>query len=132
MAISLIAQTSGNTDNTQSVVLTKPTGTIDDDVLILLVSCDGTSGFVTPSGWTLFATQQTANTHTNQAFWKVADSEPASYDIGAAGNERAWACMITYRGASAITVIDSYNNSNVGTSGSDADIPSFTQQQMIV
>jgi len=68
MATSFVAYTSGNTDNSASVVLNKPTGTINGDVLILMVSVDGTGGTKTPTGFTKIGSQTVGDSHRNEVY----------------------------------------------------------------
>lgn len=65
MAIAFRAKTDGvQTDGCSNfnITLTKPTGTVDNDVLVALVNvrqscCGAPTSITTPSGWTLESTE---------------------------------------------------------------------------
>lgn len=120
-----IATASNNADNATSFTVNVPTGTTDDDMMILAVSSDGSSTVSLPAGWTEQQNHNTAGTHNNVLATRVASSEPASYTITLSPGERAWGCITTYRGASGIPTVES-SNSNTGGADTTGVITSIT------
>jgi len=75
---------------TTEFTITKPTGTVDDDILIMVVGMNQTTDLGSlPAGWERFA--QTLNTNSAGFLaWKRASSEGASYNVtGFSGIVRA-------------------------------------------
>lgn len=63
-------------------VITKPSGTIDGDLLVLVVVHSGTSTMSTPSGFTSTGRfPSSVSNRTINVFWKTASSEGSSYSI---------------------------------------------------
>ncbi|WZE63617.1 hypothetical protein PANI_CDS0098 [Maribacter phage Panino] len=120
MAITRIGATGSGTDNVTSTSLSIPSGTIDNDLIIWFGSCDGTSGYNLPTGFTEIFIQTGIGSHVNRAAYKIAASEPASYNITVSTGERGWTSFITYRGTDLVDPIDSFNT-NTGNS----NIPFF-------
>ena len=123
MAISLIANTSNNTNNVTSMVLNVPPGTIDDDIIIFMGSCDG-AGYLLPSGFTQVLNVATPGSHVNLLAYRVSSSEPVSYTISSTIAERGWGCFATYRGVDTTNVVDG-STSNTGGSNVTAVITSL-------
>ena len=126
MAITFVATSSGNLDNTTSVAVAKPTGTAEFDIIIAMMSIDGTSKTALPSGFTTIQDTDTAGSHGNIIGYKIAGaSEPSTYTFApASGSERAWCCLDTYRGVDNTTPIDG-SNSAIG-SGTTVTMTSIT------
>lgn len=76
MAITYRSSTGVNWASGADVVITKPTGTVDGDILVAVIYHD-TAITSVPSGWTLIHT--TLNTANASSYWKRAASEGASY-----------------------------------------------------
>lgn len=78
--------TSSTTNNLGSsgttTVVTKPTGTVDGDLLVVIIG-NRTIGTKTvasvPSGWTLIKTETGATNKIVAAYWKIASSEPTTW-----------------------------------------------------
>ncbi|MBI3994435.1 MAG: hypothetical protein HY349_00525, partial [Nitrospirae bacterium] len=69
-------------DNLASTSISVPAGTIDGDVMILLMNSKDGSVLTAPAGWTPIGTQLTQGTTIGTAtFYRVASSEPASYSL---------------------------------------------------
>jgi hypothetical protein len=112
--------TNGYTDP-GSITLTKPSGTVEGDMMIVLITDDATGNALTCSGWT--AISETDNQARVSAFYKEAGgSEPADYTFTAAGAGRGFAGVIgsfsktggTWD-ASAITTNDTTNTGAVAS-----------------
>lgn len=61
-----------------NLTITKPTGTVDDDILIGYIAKDDTAAVTAPAGWTLLK-EGTANTYYMGIWWKRASSEGANW-----------------------------------------------------
>ena len=123
--VTLVETSTNNTDNTTSMSLSVPTGTVDDDVILFFGSCDGT-GYSLPTGFTSLHDVATGGTHKNILAYRVASSEPASYTISvASGSERGWGIFATYRNVDTVSPIDG-SNSNTGGSNTTAVMSSLT------
>ncbi len=102
-----------------TVTITKPSGTVDNDYMVALLSADGGSRTITaPTGWTSLGVVQkaTGDGQTARVFGKKASSEGASYDFtfdGGAGG----GTIVSYSGVDTTTAIDvaSSTNSGVGS-----------------
>lgn len=106
------------------LVITKPTGTIDDDLLIAIVG--GTRTGSTPSGWTqLSATTCGSSTGTVYVYYKIASSEGASYSFPT-GSQLALGSVLCYRGADTSGPIDGTNFSFAIDTGTDFTTSSVT------
>lgn len=64
---------------TRSPTVSKPTGTVDNDLLIMWTATDTAHVPTTPAGWTLIATLDQSTDTTVSAYYKIAASEGASY-----------------------------------------------------
>lgn len=80
-----------------SVVLTKPAGTADGDVLIAFVAEIGVGSITAPAGWTLIGSEPAGSTLTVAAYRKVAASEGASWTwtLGASVSNLGWVGAFT-------------------------------------
>lgn len=69
-------------------VINKPTGTVDNDLLVLImVNSNSAVTVSTPSGWTLIQRfQSSVSNHTINCFYKTASSEGSSYSITTPGD----------------------------------------------
>lgn len=103
MAISFVAEAHGTANYTTSISVSKPTGTVDGDVMIAI--CGGTPS--TPSGWTLLgsADSGTNSLRTVRVFRKVASGEGSSYTFSIQSSI-ACASIVTYRGVSSTNPVD--------------------------
>lgn len=103
-----------------SLTLTKPAGTVQNDVVIAAVTITGNTTFTAPAGWTSIQRTVTAgNEIATQSWYIVAGaSEPASYTWSWTGAQRATGVILTYSGVDTAAPID--------TSGSQANASSTT------
>ena len=73
-----------------SISLTKPTGTVDGDLLVTVICCSGTAApSSVPSGWTLIRSNDSGGSGTQasiHSYYKVASSEGSSYSWTSSGN----------------------------------------------
>jgi hypothetical protein len=77
------AAASANTVAEPTMTVTKPTGTVDNDIVIVCATFDGSAGTIsTPAGWTAAAANPitvTADGQRGWCFYHVAASDGASY-----------------------------------------------------
>lgn len=89
-------------DNVSSAsgVVTKPTGTADNDIMFTLIKRIGTTDpNSVPSGWTLVTTRRDlAGGSSFWLYWKLAASEGADYTWGFSAAARLGITVYTYRG----------------------------------
>jgi len=116
MAITFIAASSANADRVTEVVVPKPTGTQEGDIIVFLAACSR-STFTYPAGFIERESIKLAD-QTDSLGYKIATaSEPASYTFSAAPQDiRSIVLLATYRGQDASTPIDS---SNIVKGGAD-------------
>lgn len=80
----------GNSSAT-SVTVTKPSGTLDGDLLVVGIYTESPNGITPPAGWTL----ATSHAHTSGnfslfVFWKIAATEGASWVFSHTTGTNAW------------------------------------------
>ena len=87
------------TQSTNSLSITKPSGTASGDLLLLNFACDSDSLTITPpSGFSAHIELSGAGYH-HKVYSKVAGgSEPASYAVGLSGTEYCYGQMAAYSG----------------------------------
>lgn len=98
MAIALrnVTNVDQGSGGSTSIVITKPTGTVDGDVLLAFIEYNGNDTITAPSGWTLLDTAAGGAAHQKTSCYvKLASSEPASWTwtIGSAiweGSVSSW------------------------------------------
>jgi len=82
------SSTANSSSGDPTLTITKPTGTVDGDIMVAFVMGNGTNISTPPSGWTLLFSNSTSLDGTTTYFYcytKVASSEPASYDWSMSG-----------------------------------------------
>lgn len=119
------ALTSGGDSSGTSLTVNRPTGTADNDILIVVIYAETTST-ISATGWT--ADTSAGGTNANGAatdfvlrvFWKRASSEPASWSFtwGGANIWRGYCCAAYSGGITTGTPVEgaTYNESETGTS----------------
>lgn len=95
----------GNISST-TLVVTKPAGTVDNDLMKAIFSVVGGTIGATPSGWTALTVMTTANDEC-RGYWKIASSEPANYTFtGSGGTFSLQAGIATFTPPDTTTTID--------------------------
>jgi len=76
MAIAFESVSTGAFVDATSIVITKPTGLAEGDLMVAILGSDETDGFNTPSGWTALesVTLSSPDTYSANVFYKVADA----------------------------------------------------------
>jgi len=99
MAIAYRATSSGGTTGSgaSSVVVTKPTGTVDGDLLVVIVTTAALAPVIAvtpPAGWTLRASKTTSTEGGLHVYTKTASSEGASWTFTLNFSiQNAWAAL---------------------------------------
>lgn len=120
------AQTVNGTAGT-SCVVTKPTGTVDDHVMLAVVAINTNGAITPPAGWTEIDTAVDGNSRMT-AWYRVADSEGTDYTFTFASS-RNWGWIGSYAGVDIALVIEDplHVHTNQGfkdSNGADAVGPS--------
>src|SRR5690242_1278290 len=98
--------------NLTSISITRPTGTLANDIMIAQIAQRGGSGttITAPSGWTPIGSQtNNGTTIGQQAFWKLAGTaaaDPGPYIFTLSNQQRADGAIISYSGVHATTPIN--------------------------
>jgi hypothetical protein len=98
-----------------SVVVARPAGVVNGDLLLAFVAQAGTATVTAPTGWTLFGSQTTGGAVSLAVYWKVASSEPSSWTWTLGSSLRNWASVSAYTGVDpAAPINDSSSNTYPG------------------
>jgi hypothetical protein len=82
-----------------SVVISKPSGLLQGDLMIAFMGVDTSAPFTVPTGWTL-AAEYTSRPGTAVMYKTATSSEPATYTFSATtGSNLLSGCIVVYRGA---------------------------------
>ncbi len=108
------------TGGAASLVITRPTGVANGNVLVAQVTTRNNAAITAPAGWTQIGTTQTSGTTLEQAtYYKVANGEPANYTWTWTGTVDRGGSIIAYSGVSTVAnnIVDasSQNGSGGGT-----------------
>lgn len=133
MSIAFVAAASALSDDSNTLTISKPTGTLDGHVMVAAIERtvgSGTPSISTLSGWTLIGSvDPDSGISKGAAYYKVASSEGASYSWslgGGSGASRSNAGgIVTYSGADILAVLDAFDSQNNGDS-STATAPTVT------
>jgi hypothetical protein len=120
--ITFVAAAGASADFQTSVVVNKPTGTIDGDYMVMAVSA-ATQPITTPSGWTLL--QSDTSVFLYYVYGKTASSEPSSYTVSTTGSVSDIAIAVAaYRNVD----VGSSTSTDLFSSGSSStiDVPDGT------
>lgn len=79
----------------EDLVIPKPTGTIEFDLMVAVIQGTSTVAYTLPSGWTIIGPNPTSPT---RAFKIAGASEPANYTFGGGNAGIDLAAIVTYRG----------------------------------
>jgi hypothetical protein len=90
-----------------SAAISKPSGVVDDDVMLAYLHVEGTKALTPPSGWTLIDSRPAGSTFTDYLYWKRAASEGSSYTWSWSGN--AWREGFIYAAQGCITGVDPWD-----------------------
>ncbi len=81
-----------------NITISKPTGTAQNDLLIAVVSTDGSPTISPPGGWTEIDQGQCASSQCTLGVWRLAAgaSEPSSYNFTWSGGQDAAGAILRY------------------------------------
>ena len=125
-AVGVRASASAFTSAATSLTISKPTGTVDTDVMFAWISISTDETITAPAGWTLIRTTS-YDTASSRAglYWKLAASEGANYQWTTTGSPNWAGGIITLTGVHATTPYD-VENSQTTVSGVNHATPSVT------
>lgn len=133
MAATFRAAAQAGINGSGTLVINKPTGTVDGDVMVAVIGARGTTSGLSctpPAGWTLILQQDRATTGRLYTYWKAASSEGASYTFTIAGSTtQHTGGIIAISGANTTAPIDASASDNPGASSSSHVCPSVTTTQ---
>lgn len=132
MAISFVAASNAhNFYSSGTLTITKPTGTVNDDLMIAVIG--GTPSTLT--GWTQIGTGASGTSlATVRAYWKKAASEGASYAWSITSSTDAWGVIVSYRGCDPTTPVDTTNTTtgaHTGTAFTPSSVTTTAQQLLV-
>jgi len=109
-----------------SVTVSKPTGTVEGDVMIAALGWDANGSITAPSGWTLIRSTLYDVDNNVAAWYKVAGaSEPADYTWSQPGNDDFSVGIATYYNVNTGNPIN-IENAQTNTTSSNVVAPSIT------
>lgn len=82
MAVELRAFDTAEVEGSTDLVITKPTGTVDGDLMLCHISLNSASTPTTPTGWTLEQSDTTDVDNKSYLYSKTASSEGSTYNFG--------------------------------------------------
>jgi len=120
-AVTFRAATAVTSDTASPISLSKPTGTVDGDIMIAVFSVDrsqATPDVTPPAGWTQIDSIVNAQTtqHQTVAFYRVASGEGASYSFSF--NTQLVGAILTYTGNATSSPIDAFSSAAITSSAS--------------
>ncbi|MDH5378099.1 MAG: hypothetical protein OEX00_07250, partial [Gammaproteobacteria bacterium] len=119
---SIYESTAGATSHT----VDKPTGTVDDDLLIAILNTDGAGETLTaPSGWTAIFDTIDTQASAFRVWYKIASSEPASYTFTVTSSESCVLAVLRLSGHDLTNPID-VNGTDTQANTSPYTCPSVT------
>jgi len=128
MAISFVGSQTANPGTADtSLVIAKPTGVRDGDVLVAFITADDAEIIVAPSGWTQIYDGVYSTSVRGAAYYKVitnADSEPLFYSWTMGGSCWRNGGIACYRGVNDENPINAYGQSQ--SNNADPMTPSIT------
>lgn len=126
-----------NNANTSSLAVSRPTGTVNGDVLIAVVAW-WIDTLTPPSGWTQIGSTQTWNISGEdvfvRAYYRVASSEPSSYSWGLSGVNDIAVSIATYYNVNTGSVVDAQagQTNAANTSMTTPSVSPTTDADMLV
>jgi hypothetical protein len=115
-AMSFISSSVYDDAASDTAIVTKPSGTANDDIMFAVIQSTTAYSNSLPSGWTSIA-QTTAVSGYYELLYRVASSEGANYTFGFAGSYKIKVTIATYRGGFNISdPIDVFSDTSYITS----------------
>ena len=108
-ATSFVASSEYGDASSDSAVIAKPSGTVDDDIMFMVIESGTAYTNALPDGWTSLA--QTNSTDFYELAYKVASTEGSNYTVGFAAAQPVKVTIVTYTGGFNVTdPIDTFSN----------------------
>lgn len=135
--ISFRSSATANTATASSLTITKPTGTVDGDVMIAIINANDSATTITPpTGWTLIRSITSGDTISANisTYYKAASSEGADYQFSFSASVRAAGAISTFIGVRTTDVIDVENGRTTisNTNKISPDITTTEDNTMLV
>lgn len=89
-----------------SVVVDKPAGTLDGDLLVAGMTTNGVTSLTPPAGWTEISQGSSGGKMTSGSWWKIASSELANYTFQTNPAETIYIFILRITGAHATAPVD--------------------------
>lgn len=104
----IASASTSNAVNVSTLVINKPTGTVEGDLMVAAMACDsGSRTWTGDTGWTE-AADQGVDPDLRIAYKVAGASEPSSYTFTPSGSQRLSGCILTYRYAAYDTIAGSF------------------------
>jgi hypothetical protein len=110
MAVAVRASSTPTSSATTTLVVNVPAGVQNGDTLIMLVVVAGAAHTPTQASWTQLDAGTTGPSVAT--FWRIAASEPGSYNVTIPATNNSTGVMIAYSGAHATTPINQHGALN--------------------
>lgn len=135
MAVELRAFDTANVQGVTDLVINKPTGTVDGDLMLCHISLNSSATPTTPSGWTLEQSDTTDADNKSYLYSKTASSEGSTYNFGCnpgvAGNPaRGW--ISSWSGTPSIDVKSIRRNAASTTATGDTITPTTSPDSKLL
>jgi hypothetical protein len=115
MALAIRANGTATRDATGTGTLTKPTGALAGDLLVISLSWDATGTLTAPAGWTALATNVGNATMKGAAYYRVVQAGDASWSWTVSGTPAVGWVVQTFSGEDTTTPIDATGTTSTNT-----------------
>ncbi len=122
-------QSTGNaTGGASTLVLTKPTGTAQGDLLVAGITVDGGSAIsvTSPAGWTLLRRTDASTNLSLLSYWKLAGASEASSYTFTVTSTRATGGIVRFSGVDQSNPVEASSGSSSVTASTSATAPAIT------
>ena len=113
--------------STGNLTLDVPSGTVDGDIMFLAYTRQNANGYTLDASWIPIASKLIVGTYLFHLFYKIANSEPASYSLTSGFGARSVGWIFSaYGGFDSTNPIDSFSNTEYSTADSIVRVASFS------
>lgn len=118
MAIAYVQEAHAASAGSNTLTISKPTGTVDGHVMVALIfarDSDARPAISAPAGWTEIATNEVYTTILDGCYYKVASSEGASYNFtkdGTTNNATMAGFIMSFSGCDIDDPVDVFSNTD--------------------
>lgn len=113
-----------NTSAGTSLVISKPAGVVDGDLMVAIIGHATQTTITAPAGWTLLNTGDGATNLRSRAYWRTASSEGSSYTWSMGASARNIGVILAYQGPDPTTPVPDHTVAVYANTGGSA--PSTT------